>query len=200
MKTFILCILLGWGAVYPACAQEEAPERKTVRLVSYTEGGMLAGNSDNEHTAPFLFHTSLNYVFLPCLSAGLGTGVEFLKETHLPFTANVLYRFGNKTALSPFVRFQTGYLFALENKTTASTQYYPSYSSYAPTSYSGTLMDARGGWLLNPSVGVIFYMRQQVGLALSAGYRHQKLHYAGKDDYRMRVEYNRLSLTLGIIF
>ena len=61
-------------------------------------------------------------------------------------------------------------------------------------------MDAKGGWLFNPSAGVIFYTKQKVGIALSAGYRHQTLHYAGEDDYSIQVEQNRLSLTLGIIF
>lgn len=195
MKTFILSILLGWGAVYLACAQEETPERKTGRLISYTEGGVLAGNSDNVNNTPFIFHSSLNYAFHPRLSAGLGAGVEFLKETHLPLTANVLYQFGNRPAVSPFVRFQTGYLFALENKTA-----YQTYYSYFGGLQSSAVMDARGGWLLNPSVGVIFYTKQRVGFALSAGYRYQKLHYAGKADYRIYAEYNRLSLTLGIIF
>jgi hypothetical protein len=199
-KTFLLTVLLGLGAVYAACAQDdETAERKASRFISYTEGGMLAGNSDNVNTAPFIFHSSLNYAFHPRLSAGLGAGVEFLKETHLPVTANVLYRFENRAAVKPFVRFQAGYLIALESKAVIQLEYYvPPYSSYYPNQFNE--MDARGGWLLNPSAGLIFYTKSKIGIALSAGYRYHKLQYAEKDDYRMYVEYNRLSLTLGIIF
>ncbi|MDR1524057.1 MAG: hypothetical protein LBS79_02220 [Tannerella sp.] len=204
-KTLFLSVLFCWGAVCNAHSQEETGSRETGRFISFTEGGVLAGNSDNWNSAPFIFHSSLNYAFGRHLSAGLGAGVEFLRETHLPVTANVLYRFGNRAAIRPFVRFQTGYLIALEDKTTANaTYYYPSTSSYYPYSYyqpyQTSEMDARGGWLFNPSAGVIFYTKQKAGIALSAGYRHQTLHYAGKDDYRMQVNQNRLSLTLGIIF
>jgi hypothetical protein len=203
-KTFILTVLLGLGAVYAACAQDdETAGRKASRFISFTEGGVLAGNSDNENTTPFIFHSSLNYAFYRGLSAGLGAGVEFLKETHLPVTANVLYRFENRAGVKPFVRFQTGYLIALESKTVSrqgtyiyDSAYYPFY----PSSYQSGDLDARGGWLLNPSAGLIFYTKSKTGIALSAGYRYHKLQYAGKDDYRMYMESNRLSLTLGIIF
>ncbi|MDR1331135.1 MAG: hypothetical protein LBK07_03440 [Tannerella sp.] len=196
-KTLILTVLSSLVSVYVACAQDdETAERKADRFVSFTEGGVLAGNSDNMNKTPFIFHSSLNYVFHRRLSAGLGAGVEFLKETHLPVTANVLYQFGNRAAVKPFVRFQTGYLIALESKMVSNSGYYPSYSS----SYQAANMDARGGWLLQPSAGLIFYTKSKTGVALSAGYRHQKVQYAGTDDYRMYVDYNRLSLTLGIIF
>ena len=191
-KTLFLSILFCWSAVHAVYSQEKTADRKAGRFISFTEGGVLAGNSDNENNAPFIFHSSLNYAFGKRLSAGLGAGVEFLKETHLPVTANVLYQFGNRGAVSPFIRFQTGYLIALENKMTApwgSSYYYPS-----------SEMDTKGGWLFNPSAGVIFHTKQNTGIALSAGYRHQTLRYTGEDDYRIQVEQNRLSLTLGIIF
>ncbi|MDR0757907.1 MAG: hypothetical protein LBF85_08685 [Tannerella sp.] len=192
-------MLLCRFAVYAASSQEETPDSKTDRLISFTEGGVLAGNSDNVNDAPFIFHSSLNYAFGRHLSAGLGAGVEFLKETHLPVTANVLWQFGNRGAINPFVRFQTGYVIALESKTMTIPVYYPLTSNYYPP-YPPAETDAEGGWMFNPSAGVIFYTKQRVGIALSAGYRHQTLHYAGEDDYRMQVEQNRLSLTLGIIF
>jgi hypothetical protein len=198
-KTLFLSALLCWSAVYTAYSQDETADRKTGRFTSFTEGGVLAGNSDNVNSTPFIFHSSLNYAFGKHLSAGLGAGVEFLKETHLPVTANVLWQFGNRGVISPFVRFRTGYLIALENKTMTIPVYYQVTSSYYPP-YPSTEMEAEGGWLFNPSAGVIFHTKQRVGIALSAGYRHQKLHYAGEDDYRVQVEQNRLSLTLGIIF
>jgi hypothetical protein len=190
-KVMLLSLLFCWSAVCIVYPQEKTAGK----LISFTEGGVLAGNPDNVNDAPFIFHSSLNYALGKRLSAGLGTGLEFLKETHLPVMANVIYRFGNRPAIVPFVRFTTGYLIALESKTTGSV-YYP----YAYYTSNFSELDAGGGWLLNPSAGVIFYTKQHVGIALSAGYRYQMLHYTGEDDYRMQVEYNRLSLTLGIIF
>ncbi|MDR2811135.1 MAG: hypothetical protein LBB84_11380 [Tannerellaceae bacterium] len=199
-KTLLLSFLFGWGALHAVYAQEVvADPPKVDRIISFTEGGVLAGNSDNQNKAPFIFHSSLNYVLNKRLSAGLGAGVEFMKETHLPLTANIIYSLGNKAAVHPFVRFQGGYLIALESKTSTNSGYYtPLSSSYYP--YLSTEMEAKGGWLLNPSAGVIFYTKQKVGIALSVGYRHQKLNYTGKNDYRIQVEQNRLSLTLGLIF
>jgi hypothetical protein len=206
-KTLSLSFLLCCGALHSVCAQDVATtDAGEDRLVGFTEGGVLAGNQDNQNAAPFIFHSSLNYAFSQCLWAGLGAGVEFMKETHLPLTANVLFSFGRKASIRPFVRFLAGYQIALESKTAGNPvpsypvgyYYYPSSGYYSPA-YSGK-MEARGGWLMNPSAGVIFYTKQKVGIALSAGYRHQTLHYTGTDDYRIEVEQNRLSLTLGLIF
>jgi hypothetical protein len=191
-KTLFLSFLFCGSIVCTAYSQEETANRTAGKFISYTEGGVLAGNSDNVDATPFIFHSSLNWALNKRLSAGLGAGVEFLRETHLPVMANVIYRFGDKSVVNPFVRLEAGYLIALEDKTSASSGYY-----YA---YSAKPMDASGGWLLNPSAGVIFYTKQKVGIALSAGYRHHTLHYTGENDYRVQAEYNRLSLTLGIIF
>ncbi|MDR1407433.1 MAG: hypothetical protein LBJ23_05230 [Tannerella sp.] len=192
-KTMISCILLCFGLTAAVHAQEDGTERRPGRLVSFTEAGVLAGNSDNVNGAPFIFHSSLNYVILDRLSAGLGAGVEFLKETHLPVTANVLYQFRRKAPVCPFVRFQTGYLIALESKMSSAPVFYNVY--YPPEE-----MEAKGGWLFTPAAGVIFYTKQRTGIVLSAGYRHQTLRYEGKDDRLLHVEYNRLLLTLGLIF
>ncbi|MDR2683171.1 MAG: hypothetical protein LBB64_04790, partial [Dysgonamonadaceae bacterium] len=100
--------------------------------ISYTEGGALCGNPDNENSAPFMFHSSLNYAFHRNLSAGVGAGVEFLKETYLPVTANLLYQIGDKKVITPFVRLQAGYQVALESNTFRSDidgRYYYSESS-----------------------------------------------------------------------
>jgi len=50
------------------------------RFISFTEGGLLIGNSDNAKKAPFIFRSSLNYGLYKNVSAGIGVGVEFLKN------------------------------------------------------------------------------------------------------------------------
>lgn len=170
---------------------------KVGKLLSHTEGGALCGNPDNENSAPFIFHSALYYAFHKNLSAGIGAGCEFLKETYLPVTANVMYQFGDKKAITPFVRLQAGYHVPLENNTVQDYLYY--YPEYYPSAAYAKL-DSKGGFMANPSVGVIVYTRIGMGISLSAGYRHQQLTYKGDKDYALRIEYNRLSLTLGVIF
>jgi hypothetical protein len=200
-KTLLLAGIFLCTAVFMAFSQRPS---ETGKLVSYTRGGVLAGNPDNEHDAPFIFHSSLNYAFHKNLSAGLGVGVEFLKETCLPVTANLLYQLGDKKVITPFVMLEAGYQIPLESKITSNDIYYyvSPVSSYWPGDYYywPEKLDAQGGWMLNPSVGVVFYTSSGLGISLAAGYRYQKLNYKGTDDYKLFVEYNRLSLTLGIIF
>ncbi|MDR2389951.1 MAG: hypothetical protein LBD89_09255 [Tannerellaceae bacterium] len=198
---FILCCLpaclpAAWGQT--SATRDSSPQK----LLSLTEAGVLAGNSDNQRPAPFIFHSSLNYALTPRLSAGLGTGVEFMKETLLPLTANLRLSFTHASKLQPFVRLMGGYLIPLESKMNAP---YPRYLYYADafgtqSSYpEGDLM-AKGGWMINPSAGIVLQTKWNTGVVLSGGYRHQRLLYSAKQDYRLQVEQNRLSLTLGLIF
>ncbi|GHV57152.1 hypothetical protein FACS1894182_05280 [Bacteroidia bacterium] len=177
---------------------------ETGKFISHTESGILAGNPSNENNAPFIFHSSLNYAFHKNLSAGLGVGVEFLSETYLPVTANLLYQFGDKKVITPFIRLQAGYQVPLESNTFMLNNYYYylSYSDYWPGYYpsTSTKLDSKGGFMANPSVGVIVYTKTGLGVSLSAGYRYQKIKYQDDKEYELDVEYNRLSLTLGIIF
>ena len=199
-KTFILTGILLCTTVLLSFSQQASGKGK---FISYTEGGALIGNSGNTKKAPFIFHSSLNYELYKNLSAGVGVGVEFLNETYLPVTANVLYQFRKNKNIFPFIRFRTGYQVALESTTTVGNpgNYYYDYLSYYPYPYqSWEKLKSRGGWLIDPSVGVILYTQSGLGFSLSAGYRHQNLKYTGKNDYTLYTEYNRLLLTFGIIF
>ena len=199
-KSFIITGILLCAGVLLSFSQQTSGKGK---LINYTEGGALIGNSENAKEAPFIFHSSLNYELYKNVSAGVGVGVEFLNETYLPVTANVLYQFKRNKTISPFIRFRTGYQIALESTTTMyNYNYYPSYSSYYPYPYYQTWekLKARGGWMFDPSVGIIIYTRAGLGLSLAAGYRYQKLKYTGENDYTLFTEYNRLLLTLGITF
>jgi len=199
-KRFILTGILLCTIVLLSFSQQVPGKGK---LISYTEGGVLIGNSDNTKKAPFIFHSSLNYELYKNLSAGIGVGVEFLKETYLPVTANVLYQFRKNKNIFPFVRFRTGYQVALESTTTISNTnyyYYDSSSYYYYPYQSWEKLKSRGGLLIDPSAGVIIYTQSGFGFSLSAGYRHQKLKFTGNNDYSLYTEYNRLLLTFGIIF
>jgi hypothetical protein len=171
--------------------------RKAGKLISFTQVGVLIGNSDNLNHAPFVINSSLNYAINRNISAGVGAGVEFFHETHLPVTGNVLYQFGNKR-LVPFIMLQAGYQVALESKLADDRLFYR--NPFSSALYSPNKLDAKGGFMANPSVGIIYYTTYGFGWSLAAGYRYQQLNYTGEDDYKMRVEYNRLSLQVGFIF
>ena len=77
-----------------------------------TEIGVLAGNSDNSQNAPFSFSSSINYQIEPLISFGLGTGIEFLKESYLPVFINVEYKWRSDYS-TPYFFLKSGYLFPL---------------------------------------------------------------------------------------
>ncbi len=174
------------------------------RFFNLTEIGVLAGNSDNSQSAPFIFGTSLNYQFHRSFSAGVGLGAEFLKETYLPVTANLIYRL-RTTRFSPFAMLQAGYELPIEDSRMLYYEVVPDWwyssSSYwiGPWPNSTTKLKAKGGILLNPSVGFIQYFNSGFGMSLSFGYRFHRLSFDGENGYRVNIDYNRLSVKLGII-
>jgi hypothetical protein len=180
-----------------AFSQEDFVSQQQGKLFGIIEGGLLVGNSDNVDNAPFIFHSSLNYAILRNLSAGVGVGVEFYQDTHLPVSANLMYQLGKSGSVIPFAKFEAGYQIPLDTKMERSYYYY--YDYYSPDTRK---MDAKGGLLLNPSIGIIIQCKNDIGIVLSAGYRHQQLEYVAKEDkdFSQLVEYNRLSLKLGLIF
>ena len=201
-KTLIIASILLYTTVLPAFSQQPPGKGK---FTNFTEAGVLFGNSLEENKAPFIFHSSLNYGLYKNLSAGIGVGLEFLKETYMPVTANIMYQFRKDNAIFPFLRFRTGYQVALENTTIVNIySYWPSvsssYYSYYPYYPVTEKLKARGGWIAEPSLGVTVYTRAGLGFSFAAGYRYQKLKYSVKDDYIIWTEYNRLMLTLGITF
>ncbi|MDR0537563.1 MAG: hypothetical protein LBH04_05925 [Tannerellaceae bacterium] len=209
MRTIVfLVIFLQFITSFGASAQNSGlASLDAGRLNVQAEGGILIGNSDNENRAPFVFHGFLNYSFWQNLSAGVGAGVEFYKGTHLPVMANVVYRFGSKN-VTPFALLKAGYLIALENKDTYfySPWSYSSYAYYYPA-YREYLLESKGGVMIEPSVGIIVKVSEDLGLTFSAGYRHQTLWHELKVseerfdlDYSRGIEYNRFLFKVGIIF
>jgi len=198
-RSFILTGILLYTIVLPSFSQQPPGKGK---FTNFTEGGVLLGNSQDEKKAPFIFNSAMNYGLFKNLSAGIGVGVEFLKETYLPLTANVMYQFRKDKAVFPFIRLRAGYQVALESAANMDNYNYslPLASYVYPYYPTVTKLNAKGGWMFDPSVGVIVYTRPGLGISLAAGYRYQKLKYAGDNDYIFWTEYNRLILTLGITF
>ena len=204
-KSFILTGIFLYMSVLLSFSQQSPAG--TGKFFNFTEGGVLIGNSQDDKSAPFIFHSSMNYRLYKNLSAGMGVGVELLKETYLPVTANVMYQFRKEKSVFPFIRFRAGYQVALESSAAMTNYIYylPSfsnsmYSSYYPYYPTAGNLNPKGGWMIDPAVGVTVYTKPGLGVSLAAGYRYQKLKYTGENDYTFRAEYNRLILTLGITF
>ncbi len=170
-----------------------------------TEIGVLAGNSANYKKDPFAFLNISSWKFEKGFSTGIGVGVEFFNETYLPVVADFRYFIRNSGAI-PFVSLQGGYSIPLGG--TYSQQVY--YSSpvdwnsliYRPPTPIPTTQDisARGGWLLNPAIGIQSAINENLALTFSAGYRIMRHRYGKNDTYKLDVDYNRLSLKVGLLF
>ena len=177
----------------------ENTELKTTYFLR-TEIGVLAGNSDNSQPAPFSFSTSINFPVYSAISAGAGIGFEFLKETYLPVYINAEYKIRNSYA-TPYFFVKLGYQVPLEQSNTVYYDVYPMWSSVWPQpDYYYDTMDAKGGILVNPGLGYQRMFSPGFGMSFAFGYQFHRLHFKGENDYRLDIDYNRLTIKLGIIF
>ncbi len=168
-----------------------------------TEIGVLAGNSRNSQSAPFSFSSALNYSIFPKLSAGLGIGVEFLKETFLPAFVNIEYKLRNSWS-TPYVFLKTGYEIPLEDSREifypVQPYYYDSFIMPPyPNNYNQELKPA-GGFLINPGIGYHRMFSSGFGMSFAFGYQFHRLSYTGENDYQLDIDYNRLTIKLGVTF
>ena len=187
------------------------PERTQISQRSgyfnLSEMGVLAGNSANYKNAPFTLLNINSWKFEKGFSAGIGVGVEFFSETYLPIVADFRYFLRSEGAL-PFVSLQGGYSIPLGG--TYKQQIYYAYPLmlnsliypgpgpiYNPPAED---LSARGGWLLNPAIGIQTPINENLALTFSAGYRMMRYRYGKNDSYKLDVDYNRLSLKVGLMF
>ena len=165
-----------------------------------TETGVLIGNSDNSQPAPFSFTSSINYLVWPNISAGIGIGLEFLKESYLPAFINAEYKIRNSQS-TPYVFVKAGYQIPLEDSREVYYYDYPVWSDFWPgPDYQQSEMKAKGGVLINPGIGYQRMFSSGFGMSFAFGYQFHRLHYSGENEYGLDIDYNRLTLKLGIIF
>lgn len=166
-----------------------------------TEVGVLAGNSNNLKSAPFTLMNVNSWKFANGFSTGIGLGIEFFNETYLPVVADFRY-YLRKLGPVPFLSVQAGYAIPLGGE--YSQQMYYSDPLANGLSYVTTQtrqdVSARGGFLVNPSIGILTQINENLSLTLSAGYSYQRHRYGKHDIYKMDVDYNRLSLKVGLQF
>jgi hypothetical protein len=61
-------------------------------------------------------------------------------------------------------------------------------------------LDPRGGFLINPGVGYQRMFSSGFGMSFAFGYQFHRLSYNGENDYQLDIDYNRLTIKIGIIF
>jgi len=182
-------------------------ERRKLSEQGYKQGffmdtsmGVLIGNRNNNHSAPFSFMTSLNVRVVDNLYLGAGAGVEFLDESYMPAFGQIQWRFRD-TRFTPFINLQAGYQVALEDGNRyPSYRYYDYSSSYMPYPQTYTDIEADGGYFINPSMGFQRFSSNDFGWFFSFGYRYHQLNYSGTNDYKLETNLSRLSLRIGFIF
>ncbi len=162
--------------------------------------GLLIGNSNNSQPAPLSFAGTMNYPLTANVSAGAGIGVEYFKETYLPAFINLEYRFRNNTVSTPFLFLTGGYDIPLESPRGIYYDAYPMSSIWPGPNYYNEDLKAKGGGMINPGVGYMYLFSPGFGMSVAFGYRFHRLRYKGENNYELQIDYNRLSLTFGIIF
>lgn len=171
------------------------------KLFFRTELGVLVGNSDNSQQAPFSVTASLNYALSTKFSVGAGLGLEFFKESYMPLFANVEYRFRN-VQYFPYVFLKAGYYLPLEESNEVYYDIIPAWASVWPwpNNYGNGDFDADGGFLINPGVGYQHMFSPGLGVTFAVGYQFHRLNYSGENDYELDIDYNRLTIKIGIVF
>lgn len=169
-----------------------------------TEMGVLAGNSENSQSAPFSFSSALNYSIIPKLSAGLGIGLEFLKESYLPAFVNIEYKLRDSYS-TPYLFLKTGYEVPLEDANPVynyniQPHYYYDILPWPNPGYYNNELDTKGGFIINPGIGYQRMFSAGFGMSFAFGYQFHRLSYQGENDYQLDIDYNRLSIKLGFIF
>ena len=182
--------------------QDFATQQSSSKFFYRIEAGVLKGNSDNSQKAPFSLTGSVNYQVESHFSVGLGLGAEFLKESYMPVFANFEYKLRTQ-ASTPYLFLKAGYQVPLEDSNEIYYDVYPLWMSFAPWpyDYSANGFDCKGGFLINPGVGYQQMFSPNFGMNVAVGYQFHRLNYsADGGDYELDIDYNRLTIKLGIIF
>lgn len=169
------------------------------KFFNLSETGILVGSSKDKYAAqPSLMNIS-GWKFEDRLSVGVGAGVEFLSEVYIPVVADFRYYLKCK-GLHPFVGIQAGYSFAITKPDSVRVYYMELSNSFGILPGNDLEVKAKGGFLLNPFVGISTRLNEKMTLTYSIGYRIMRLHYIREDNYKFDTNFNRLVLKIGLIF
>jgi hypothetical protein len=115
-------------------------------------------------------------------SVGAGTGLSFYEKTSIPVFGDVKFQIGKTQKFTPYTELGMGY-------------------SFTPAS------DANGGFFMNPSVGILYPLKNRMKLQLALGYELQALErlktqtdsYFSK-EFVEKLSHHSVSVRLGFVF
>ena len=155
-------------------------------FVNLTSMGFLAGSAHNEQAAPFSLLTVNGYRASAGWFAGIGTGVEFLSTSYMPFFLDLRYDLFGEDVV-PYLIGKGGYALPLSKD---SRSYDIDYT------YSG-------GPLLGVGVGLKVRTRPHFAWDLSLMYRYQQTSYKesygwNSQEYEYTDVYSRIEIRFGL--
>jgi hypothetical protein len=174
-------------------AQTETQETPTPRYYNHTLVSLLIGEESEDQTRKAMipsFQTITGIRLGDHAGVGLGVGVEPFEYVIFPVFISGNYFFSDKKT-APYFAAKAGYAFANSHKRLEYNYYDGEFSN-------------KGGVMLHPEVGLRFKL-PYFDMTLSGGYRYQHMESRISREgspymYRRKVDYNRVSVTLGIMF
>jgi len=186
----VLCIVTVSGLF---AQQETAHQSQKMNYFNHTQVSLLIGEESEDKSRKAIipsFQNITGILLREHVGIGLGVGVEPFEYVVFPVFINSNYFFNfRKTA--PYFSVKAGYAFANSHKKLNYVYYYGDYSN-------------KGGFMLNPEIGLRIKM-PYFDMTLSGGYRFQHLESRILQEgslytYKHKVDYNRATFTLGIMF
>lgn len=175
------------------------PESKWFNI---TEIGVMVGDPNDSQSAPAVFGSTLYRQAWKNVYAGAGIGVEIYKESYLPASLSLMYKMRD-TRFTPIAAIRGGYAIPVGDSRSLYYNVVPDYIIRSDMIWPGpwpqaqSKLDARGGFLVEPSLGFIRQSPSGLGFTLSFGYRFHRLNYKGENDYRLFIDYSRFLVKLG---
>ena len=174
---------------------EELTFVKKKGFYNNTSIGVMFGETQDQLDVPVKLsvNTINGFQINKHFKVGAGIGVDYLTDAfYFPITLNSSYTLFNKFN-SPFIRVYGGWAHPYVQKRTSKNWY-------------STDLEYQGGKTLGAELGVISYIRKDVGFTISCGYRFQQLqihqtpnNYWGEEE---TIQYNlyRTFISLGLLF
>lgn len=189
-QIFILLLFLVSSLFAEAQSQGSAKEKanethffQKSRYIIHTGIDVLPG----DETTSLRLQLVNGYQFTDNISAGLGIGFTYYNDplSLLPIFLDVEYRLQNST-VSPFIFLKGGYNVSILTDTNAQVDSH------------------RGGYMLNPGIGILFKTRSNTALYLDAGFNLDRSHFErdifGDRFVETEISYKRFMFGVGLSF
>ena len=164
-----------------------------------TDIGFLVGATDNLNPAPFSLMMVNGWHITEKLGAGIGIGTEFYTESYMPVVLDIRY-YLRKEKFSPYFFIQGGYNIGLDEYADEQIVYDHLHIWPGDIWEYPERVKVKGGFLLNPGIGIKNMFNETFGMIFNLSYRLQQLNYEYNENSQLKIDQNRLAIKIGIIF